>query len=313
MKGHLSRIFPLLEPVSMPISRDQAYILFIILNELLLGLETYLAHSLNGTLRFNEWIPVISGPFCAFLLLVALVITRRRPAVALVVATAVCFYSILVGVLGTYFHFVRAIRPFAAPGERVSLALLVWGAPVLAPPAFVLAGVLGLVALSGNKEVRGAMGLSLVNGLSTRVKDTAYFFLASAGVLLATVSSVFDHLRGGFENPWLWVPTLTGIFGVVVAFTLGVLKEPRRYDMMVYACAMGVLLLVGPLGLVLHVLFDLGVGGTVIFERFLRRAPILAPMVFANFGLLGLLALLDPHPSGTVNMHLRAIFHRQKR
>jgi hypothetical protein len=29
-------------------------------------------------------------------------------------------------------------------------------------------------------------------------------------------------------------------------------------------------------------------------ERFLRGAPIMAPMLFANMGLIGLIVLLDP-------------------
>jgi len=32
----------------------------------------------------------------------------------------------------------------------------------------------------------------------------------------------------------------------------------------------------------------------VVGERFLRGAPFLAPMLFANMGTLGLIALLDP-------------------
>ena len=114
------------------------------------------------------------------------------------------------------------------------------------------------------------------------------------GVLVALISNVFGHMRGGFTNPWLWVPTVAGIFGAVVALALGLLRSPGRADLMAYSLAMGALLAVGPLGLVLHVLFDLGAGGAVVVERFLRGAPILAPMVFANMGLMGILALLDP-------------------
>ena len=34
--------------------------------------------------------------------------------------------------------------------------------------------------------------------------------------------------------------------------------------------------------------------GAVVVERFLRGAPVLASLLFANVGLLGLLVLLDP-------------------
>lgn len=293
MKGHLVTIAPWLGRVRAPVSRDQAYLLFVVLNELLMGLETYLAHNLNGTIRFNEWIPVVCGPLFGVMLLVAFFLARRKPSLALWLAVAALIGSIVVGVLGTYFHVVRAIRPFAAPGQRITLSLLVWGAPAFAPPTFALVGVLGLVALSAESGGAGAFAKVLWRSSLLR-KDQAYFFLASMGVLIALVSSVFDHMRGGFTNPWLWIPTLSGAFAAIVAFAIGVFPTPNRADLTVYAAAMGLLLVVGPLGLVLHVRFDLGVGGTIILERFLRGAPILAPMVFANMGLLGILALLDP-------------------
>jgi len=296
MKGHLVTVAPLLAKLRLPLTRDLAFILFVVLNEVIMGLETYLAHVLNGTLRWNEWIPVIGGPLMGAALLLSLALARRKPDVARWLAALSLTSSAVIGILGTYFHFVRATRPFAAPGERVTLALLVWGAPLLAPLTFVLVAVLGLIALSRDADSPGALGQPLFHQLPVS-KDHAYFLLASSGALIATVSSIFDHLRGGFENPWLWVPTLTGIFATVVAFMLGVLTRPNRADLTTYSAAMGILLIVGPLGVVLHMLFDLGVGGAIVIERFLRGAPVLAPMVFANMGLLGLLALLDPEPS----------------
>ena len=46
--------------------------------------------------------------------------------------------------------------------------------------------------------------------------------------------------------------------------------------------------------LVLHILLNLTTEGLVIQERFIRGAPFLAPTLYANMGLLGLLVLLDP-------------------
>jgi hypothetical protein len=85
---------------------------------------------------------------------------------------------------------------------------------------------------------------------------------------------------------------VTGVFGTITAVTTGLLRTRSRGDIIVYALTMIVLILVGPLGLLLHFLSDLGPGMTIVFERLLRQAPILAPMVFANFGLMGLVALL---------------------
>jgi hypothetical protein len=49
------------------------------------------------------------------------------------------------------------------------------------------------------------------------------------------------------------------------------------------------------IGAVLHIGANLIAQGTIVAERFLRGAPVLAPLLFSNGGLLGLIVLLDPH------------------
>ena len=56
----------------------------------------------------------------------------------------------------------------------------------------------------------------------------------------------------------------------------------------------GVVIVVGLIGLLLHIGQNLTSEGLVIQERFIRGAPFLAPTLFANMGLLGLLVLLNP-------------------
>jgi hypothetical protein len=105
---------------------------------------------------------------------------------------------------------------------------------------------------------------------------------------------VLDHARTSFENPWLWLPTALGVFGTVVAVTLGVLHKPNRGDLVTFVAAMFLLILVGMLGVVLHSLRNLASENAIVVERFLRGAPFLAPMLFADMGALGLVMLLDP-------------------
>ena len=57
---------------------------------------------------------------------------------------------------------------------------------------------------------------------------------------------------------------------------------------------MVLLIVIGPIGSALHVRANLVGESTVVVERFLRGAPFLAPLLFSNMGLLGLIALLDP-------------------
>jgi hypothetical protein len=61
-----------------------------------------------------------------------------------------------------------------------------------------------------------------------------------------------------------------------------------------YITAMVLMILVGVLGSILHINENLTTVGTYVGERFLAGAPFLAPMLFADMGALGLIALLDP-------------------
>ena len=68
---------------------------------------------------------------------------------------------------------------------------------------------------------------------------------------------------------------------------------------MIYIAAMTGLIILGIMGLSLHVNENLIAGGKIVTERFIRGAPFLAPMLFADMGTLGLIALLDPtEPTG---------------
>jgi hypothetical protein len=80
----------------------------------------------------------------------------------------------------------------------------------------------------------------------------------------------------------------------VVAVALGALKRPTRKDLGVYSVGMVLLIVVGLLGTWLHIRENLVAKGTIIGERFLRGAPFLAPMLFADMGALGLITLMDP-------------------
>jgi hypothetical protein len=255
-----------------------------------------LAHSISGTITAREWIPIIFGPSAGALLLLAGLISLRRRTAASILATVVLLGSMVVGFLGAYFHLVRAILPTAPLGERVSVALLVWSPPILGPLTFTLVGLLGISAAwiedpldSGVLRLPGSLRLDLPYS-----KTRALLFMVGLGTMATLVSSVLDHARTGFENPWLWVPTAAGTFGSIVAVGLGAIERPRRADILVFAGTMALLMLVGVTGAVLHILRNLTAEGAIVGERFLRGAPFLAPLLFANMGALGLIALVKP-------------------
>lgn len=293
---HLATVFPPIKRLRIPITRDQAMLLMLALNELLLGVETYLAHSISGTIRPYEWIPIIFGPVAGVLLFLAGLLALKRRSLAAMLASLIYLLSIVVGLLGAYFHLVRAILPFAPLGERISVPLFVWAPPILGPLTFALVGLMGISAVwleeptdSGRLFLLGSKKITLP------FSKTSFFFLMVAlGILATVISSVLDHARTNFENPWLWLPTGIGVFATAVGVVLGSLDSPRRSDLVTFIAAMVLLVLVGMLGVVLHILRNLAMDNAIVVERFLRGAPFLAPMLFADMGALGLVILLDP-------------------
>lgn len=293
---HMATVLPAVNRIRPPVTRDQALLLMLALNEFLLGLETYLAHSISGTIRPYEWIPIIYGPVAGILLVLAGLIALRKRQTAALVATLIYLSSIVVGLLGAYFHLVRAILPNAALVQMASVPLFVWAPPILGPLTFALVGTMGIIAVwledppdSGRLTLLGGRRIQLPYS-----KTSAFFFMVGLGTLATVISSVLDHARTNFDNPWLWLPTAFGVFGTVVAVTLGLIGKPTRADLVTYVAAMLLLILAGVLGVVLHSLHNLAMENTIIVERFLRGAPFLAPMLFADMGALGLVILLDP-------------------
>ncbi|MCJ7514189.1 MAG: hypothetical protein MUO23_14650 [Anaerolineales bacterium] len=293
----LAAIHPRLAIVRrLPLTRDQCMLLMAAVNEIFLGIDTYLAHLISGTIRPNEWIPIVFGLAAGLALLVAGLIAIRNRPLATVLATIVLLASIGVGLLGAYFHLVRAILPTAALGERVSIDLLVWAPPILGPLTFALVGVLGIsAAWVESPPDSGVLALSERRRLRMPYSKTrAYFFWVSMGSLATVISSVLDHARTGFANPWLWIPTAVGVFTTVVALALGFLEHPRASDLRIYFGSMLLMILVGLVGAGLHVSVDLTEMNVLVIERFLRGAPVLAPLLFCNMGALGLIVLLGP-------------------
>jgi hypothetical protein len=271
-------------------------LLMLALNELLLGVETYLAHSTSGTIVPKEWIPIIFGPVAGVCLVLAGLLAIRKRSLAAVIASLIYLASIVVGLLGMFFHIMRAVLPLAPLGDRVSVPLVVWAPPILGPLTFALVGLMGISAVwmeqppdSGNLTLLGGRKLSLPYS-----KTNAFFFMVGLGTLATVISSVLDHARTNFENPWLWLPTGIGVFGTVVALALGTINSPRRNDLSTYVVAMLLLMLVGIMGVGLHILRNLALENAIVVERFLRGAPFLAPMLFSDMGTLGLVILLDP-------------------
>jgi hypothetical protein len=293
---YLAEVIPGLRRINFPLSRDQMMLLMAAINQIFLGIDIYLAHSISGTIVFNEWIPIIFGPAAGALLLLAGLLAYRNRELAKIIATLVFILSIAVGLLGAYFHFVRAILPTGPADRWVSVDLLVWAPPILGPLTFSLVGLLGIsAAWRESPPDSGTLELLVDRRLHLPYSKTrAYVFLVAFGTLATVTSSILDHARVQFENPWLWIPTVSGLFATVVAFVFASMDHPSKEDLATYIFAMALITVVGVIGALLHVQDNLVSGSIIVTERFIRGAPFLAPLLFANMGALGVIALLDP-------------------
>jgi len=280
----------------MPQTRDQLMLAMVALNELFLGIEVYLAHGANGTIVPSEWYPIYYGFSSSILLALAGLLATRHRTAASVLATATLAGSALIGLMGVYFHLARAVLPTAPAGERLTLNLLVWAPPVLGPLAYSLAGLLGIsAAWEESPPTSGRLVIYKEHVIHLPYSKTrAFIFTVGMGTLAALVSSVLDHARAGFDGGWLWYAAGIGVFGTVVPVAYAAMDKPSRMDSFTYIIAMLFLIVTGVLGSFLHIRSDLVLENTVVIERFLRGAPPLAPLLFSNMGILGLIALLAP-------------------
>jgi hypothetical protein len=77
---------------------------------------------------------------------------------------------------------------------------------------------------------------------------------------------------------------------------MGIYNRTNRADLLTFFAAMLLMIITGLVGFVLHLDRNLIREGTIVGERFLRGAPMMAPLLFANMGLLGIFILFDPKP-----------------
>ena len=304
---YLATILPAVRRLKIPLSRDQVMLLMVAFNEFMLAVEIYLAHSISGTIVPYEWIPIIFGVIAGVILGFAGFVALRNRLLAMWISIPTFLTSIAVGLLGAYFHISRAVLAGAPVGQQTSISLTIWAPPVLAPLTFALVGVLGLSAIWVEQPVDSGI-LIFFGGRRIQLpysKTRGYFFWVSMAMLATLISSVLDHARTDFSNPWLWVPTAAGILGVIVSLGIGVVNQHSKGDIWVYFVSMVLIIIVAVTGAVLHALTNLSVNDSIVVERFIRGAPILAPLLFADIASLGIVVLLDPDETARLKEYVK--------
>ncbi len=282
----------------LPLNRNDLMLMLVTFNLLAIGFETYLAHLISGGIKPAEAIPVFFGPVAALGMIVALYLRLRRGAIttSTLIVIGIASLSVVVGVLGAAFHWSRALAPDNFPGSRLRWDWLIYAPPIAAPLSFAGVGLMGIIAtLEDTKPETGQLTLPGVLTFKTPLSQTRQLlWLVALGLFASTLSAFLDHGRTDFEDVFVWIPVVLGLFGSVVTLLMALYEKHTNTDYFIFFWVMMIMIGVGVLGLGLHINVDLPEGpkGGISAERFIRGAPVMAPLLFANMGMLGIITMV---------------------
>jgi hypothetical protein len=253
-------------------SRDyQLWIeLFVLFNFAGLVVDIYFAHSTNQFRHRSEYIPLFFSAAAALALAIAVAVRQVRPAAWRLIGHVVGWLAIAVGLAGVILHldsqffYARTIRS------------LTYAAPFAAPLAYT---GLGLLLIANRLVASGTIEWALW-----------VLLLTLGGFIGNFVFSLTDHAQNGFFNPLEWLPVASSALAVgflLVPFLTRVTRPYIRVTVLVLL----VQAIVGVLGFGLHVASDLHHAAGTLLERILSGAPPMAPLLFPNLVILGLIGL----------------------
>lgn len=243
---------------------------FAILNIGFLTFDIYMAHSVNAFRNPNEYIPFFFSAIAPIVLIVALWFRKPKPVLWKILGYVVGGSAVLVGLTGVILHLDSHFFY-----ER-TLRSLTYSAPFAAPLAYTGLGFLLIM----NRMVD-----------DDSVEWAQWVLLFTLGGFIGNFTfSVADHAQNGFFNPLEWVPV------VASAIAVGFLTVPlvmRVSRLFVDLCA-AVLLLeaaIGLWGFILHATANLEGPSIHAFDNFVYGAPPMAPLLFPNLMVLGIIGL----------------------
>lgn len=259
--------------------------LFLVANLGFLAVDIAIAHAINAFAHPAEWIPVGFSIVATPLLILALWLGglrtgpglsgnpsapagwRRR--IANVLAYAIGWGSVLVGVAGLVFHLRSDFF------EDATIKNLVYTAPFAAPLAYTGLGL--LLILTRMVEAHSVEWARWV------------VLLAMGGFLGNFALSLADHAQNGFFHPAEWLSVIAAAAAVGVLLAAAMFPDDGRLIRFGFA-VMAAQVLVGTLGFGLHALGNLQRPGSFI-DQFLHGSPVFAPLLFADLAVLGSLGL----------------------
>ncbi len=275
--------------LKLPMDKNRLILLLVGVNLIFTGLDVALAHAVNDFVPAYEWIPIFFAPLGAASSFVVALKSRVNIPVALT-HIILMVLGVVVGVLGTAFHANQALNPLG----QLTWIWLTFASPILAPLAFAGISLVGLYAII--EEVDGHPGLLEVPGLGTfkaRIsRDKHFLWLVGLGFAASALTSIIDHGQYGYSLYKL-IPIVFGLFSTGVVLSLAVSNRWSAGDELTYFWTMIAAIVVGVLGFAFHLSGDLSDNGQLSLERILVFAPVLAPLLYSDLGILGLIVVAN--------------------
>jgi hypothetical protein len=243
---------------------------FGILNVGFLTFDIFLAHSVNQFRSRAEYIPLFFSAGAPLILVLGLFQRLRRRAVWKWLGYVIGWGAILVGLTGmvlhleSHFFYERTIRS------------LTYSAPFAAPLAYTGLGFLLIM----NRMVDA--------GTVEWARWLLFFTLG--GFFGNFVFSLADHAGNGFFFPAEWVPVVAS--AIAIGFlAAAVLMRVTRFFIDLCAAVLVLEAGVGLWGFVLHTAGNLRGPSVHPFDNFIYGAPPMAPLLFPNLMVLGIIGL----------------------
>jgi len=164
--------------------------------------------------------------------------------------------------------------------ESVTLLSLTYSAPFVAPLSFTGLGCLLLLNRMGDPE-RPAWGPWVI-------------FLALGGFVGNFALSLIDHAQNAFFYWTEWIPVVVSAMAVGI-LTAVLLRVPTRPVLHIAFAVLGLQVLVGSLGLGLHLapLLSGEAAETGLWDALRYGPPVFAPLLFVDLAALSALGLWD--------------------
>jgi hypothetical protein len=243
---------------------------FAILNIGFLTFDIYLAHSVNQFRSRAEYIPFLFSAIAPWVLIVALTQRKRRRILWKILGQVVGWSAIVVGLTGVILHLESSFFY-----ER-TIRSLTYSAPFAAPLAYAGLGFLLVMNRMVDPE---------------SVEWAQWILLFTMGGFIGNfIFSLADHAGNGFFFKVEWVPVAASAIAVGI-LCVPLLMRVSRSFIDLSAALLALEVVVGLWGFVLHTMGNLQGPSIHAFDNFIHGAPPMAPLLFPNLMVLGVIGL----------------------